>query len=334
VTARALVALILASASLAAGPSIRWIDDQGVVRRAALHSVEKESAAQVAVRLETGQALEIEGRHVVDLRREDPHDADQRALLDARRRVARYETAEELRETLDRLAGKEGWVGEHAAAWRAVLAVHAREEDAEARLAAFLEKHGTSRLACDVLVARAWLRSRGLTDPVEIQHCFTEAYTEIGEMGGPLAVRFGAVVEASHRAAEEERTRPEFNYEEYARIAGNFLDLAASGSEDYAAFLLAQDARVTIALEHQDRKAALQRIDGHKPWGVVAAVERMRDPLLLPQTRSAIEREVGQLREACGDAAGAGKAYEAALADADEEQRPAIEAALARVKRR
>lgn len=329
---RALLALLLASATVPAAPAIRWLDEQGQVHRAAVHVVEKETVAELVVRLETGQDLKLPARLLVDLRREDEKDADQRALLAARRRVARYETAKDLRETLDRLAGAEGWVGEHAAAWRAVLAVHAKEEDADARTAAFLGKHPSSRLVCDVLVARAWLRSRGLEDAVEIQDCFTEAYERIGEMDGPAAVRLRAVVEAARRAAEEERKRPDFHYDLYLKIAGNFLDYAEREGPDYATFLLVQDARATILLEHQARRARLQELDGHKPFGVLAAVEKMRDPLLLPWTRSAIERRIGLLREACGDPATARKAFEAALADAEEEDRATLQADLDRVK--
>jgi len=326
---RALLALILAAAPLAAGPSVRWIEKDGTVHDEEIHGVDKETAASLEVRLKNGKRLVVEGRFLLDLRREDERDDDQRALLQARRQVERHEADAKTIEVLDRLSGSEGWVGEHASAYRAILAARSGEEGATKRVESYLEKHRESRLACDVRIARAWLLSRDEPVPEKMLEYFITAAESIEAAQGPIAASLGAFVEMSRRVADIPMTDLEFFV-----LSTNILEMKATEASDYATFLIANHARTTVLLEYWDRRRRAQEADGQKVYNVLSGVKKLWDPLLLPETRASVQYSLGSLYEACGFPEQARRAYEAARNDAvDPRLRSEIDARLGRLKK-
>ena len=186
---RAIFVVALLALPALATPQLRWLDETGGLREVALTRVESESLTSVIAILENGKKIEVPGRTLIELVREDDQNADQRRLLDARQSLAAGLADSKHIKLLDRLAadGKEDWIREYAAATRALLAQRLEEEDAAQRLEAFLEKHPNSRFVCHVLIAQAWLKTdKPGAGTDEVMEYFMPVAEEIHKRSGSL----------------------------------------------------------------------------------------------------------------------------------------------------
>jgi hypothetical protein len=329
---RCLVLLLFALPAVAA-PSVRWIDRLGNVHRQELKGVVAESAKDVTVRTTAGKVTTIPLFRILSLVREDDRREDERALLRAREDVAAGLRLDQARPILDRLAatGAHPWIREYAAAARAVLAARAGEKDAKQRVDRFLEQHRDSRFVSAAYVAAARLRAHAPDQKDRIDLIFSTALGQIEERQGPLIVRFGAAV-VGVRVVLESHPRHIDMHEE---AAAGLLAAKTKDETDMAVHLVAKSCYAWIRLAHALHTAKQVTARGRKPHGALAAVDGLcrGAAFWLPETRSDLYRELGLLKLACGDAAGAKAELERARRLApDRVRREAAEGALERLE--
>jgi hypothetical protein len=312
---------------------VRWIDRMGNVHRQDLKAVISETAMTVTVKTTADKVVTIPLWRILTLVREDERRADERALLRAREDVAAGLRLDQARPVLDRLAasGAEPWIKEYAAAARAVLAERASEKDARQRIDRFLKEHGDSRFAGEVYVAATRLRAAvaGKEDRIDIE--FAKAFDWIEERKGPLLVRFGAVVEAIRLSLAVDAN----NIDVHKDFAAGILFEKTKDETDMAMHLVAKSCNAWIRLSLFVDSARKVTALGRQPHGALVGVQRLCNlsAHLLPETRSDLHRELGLLKLACGDPAGARKELEKARKLAPGRvRREAADAALARLK--
>ncbi|MHC4972954.1 MAG: hypothetical protein ACYTG3_11540 [Planctomycetota bacterium] len=329
---RCLVLLLLAWPAVAA-PSVRWIDRLGEVHRRELKAVVTESAKEVTVRTTEGKVVTIPLFRILSLVREDERREDERALLRAREDVAAGLRLELARPILDRLAvsGAQPWIREYAAAARASLAARAGEKNARQRIDKFLEQHGESRFVSAMYVADARLRAHSPDRKDAVEVIFAQAFDRIEERQGPLLVRFGAAVVGVQVAFG---LFPQ-HIDMHRNAAAGLLNAKTDNVTDMAVHLIANSCDSWITLAHTLHTAGKVAALGRKPHGAVARIDRLckGSTYTLPETRSDLHRELGLLRLACGDPAGAKADLEKARRLApDRVRREAAEGALARLE--
>ena len=329
---RYLVLLLLAWPAVAA-PSVRWIDRLGTVHRQDLTAVVAESAKEVTVRTTEGKVLTIPLLRILTLVREDDRREDERALLRARVDAAAGLRLDQTRPILDRLAATDAqpWIREYAAAARAVLAERAGEKDARQRIDRFLEQHPDSRFISAVYVAGARLRARDpdRKDPFEV--VFAKAYEKVDELQGPLLVRFGAIVEIIRLALVIDPKSIHMHKD----FAAGLLNEKTADATDVAVHVVAKSCDAWIKLAHMLDIARRVTALGRKPHGSLVRVGRLckLSTRLLPETRSDLHRELGLLKLACDDPAGARAEFEKARNLApDRVRREAAEGMLERLE--
>jgi len=329
---RCLVLLLLACPAFAA-PSVRWIDRLGTVHRQELKAVVAESAREVTVKTTEGKVVTVPLLRILTLVREDDRREDERALLRAREDVAAGLRLDQARPVLDRLAAADAppWIREYAAAARAVLAERAGEKDAQQRIDRFLAQHPDSRFISAVYVAAARLRARDpdRKDPFEV--VLAKASEKVDELQGPMLVRFGAVVEIVRLSLVLDPK----NVHMHKDFAAGLLHEKTTDVKDMAVHIVAKSCDAWIKLAHMLDIAEKVTALGRKPHGSLVRVGRMckwyRE--YLPEMRSDLHRELGLLKVACGDPAGARAEFEKARNLApDRVRREAAEGALERLE--
>jgi hypothetical protein len=322
--------LCLLLLSIPNGPFVRWIDEKGDIHVDLVREVLEESPSEVRVRLTDGSEKTVRMARVIDMVRENEEREEERDLLSARRDVAAGILTDAGRKTLDRLAkdGSQPWIREYAAAARALLAEAARDEDAAARLQRFVEEHPSSRFQSECILAQA--RVRGRTHGSAIVKATGElriAYDRIAEIDGPLALRFRTLRDGTELVIPHQP----INYIYFFGPTHEGLMKETRDGKDYGAFLLLEaQAKWGLLLVHQ-RNAKEEIATGRKPFGALQEVKQLRDRagLDLPELRSDLERELGQLMLLCGDKEGARGALERARDLApDPRRREAAEDAL------
>jgi Flp pilus assembly protein TadD len=329
---RCLVLLLLACASFAA-PSVRWIDRLGDVHRQELKAVVAESAKEVTVETTEGKVVTVPVLRILTLVRESDRSEAERALLRAREDVAAGLRLDQARPVLDRLAATaaQPWVQEYAAAARAVLAERAGEKDAQQRIDRFLTQHEDSRFLGAVYVAAARLRARNPDRKEPFEIVFAKAYEKVEKLQGPLLVRFGAAVELVRTALVIDPK----NIDLHMELAAGLLKAKTRDAKDMAVHVVAKSCDSWIKLAHMIDTAKQVTALGRKPHGSLVKVGRLCkwSGHTLPETRSDLHRELGLLKLACGDPAGARPEFEKARNLApDRVRREAAEGALARLE--
>jgi len=204
----ALVILTLA-ASVAAAPSVRWLDATGGLQIAGVKRLVDESGSVLKLELQkTGKDLSKDPRmldlplaRLLEFVREDEQNPEQGRLLLARMSVRAGFDFDKSVATLDVIAEKasEAWMREYAAAFRAIAARKRGDKDASERIKRFLRAHPKSRFVSEVLRERAWLESLAQTEKLNILSPFGEAFKAIGKRGGPLRQQYGCLHDSAVR---------------------------------------------------------------------------------------------------------------------------------------
>jgi len=205
---RAVLVFLALAGSVRAAPVLRWLDATGGLQAAGVKRLIEESGTSLKVELEPlasdprkTRVLTIPLTKVLEFVREDDRDEEQKRLLGARTRVRAGVDLKAASATLDLLSekGREEWVREYAAAFRAIAGRKLAERDAAKRMTAFLRAHPKSRFVCEVLRERAWAESLQLTDPIALLNPFGEAFKEVGKRGGPFRVQYWCIRDAAQR---------------------------------------------------------------------------------------------------------------------------------------
>jgi hypothetical protein len=309
---------------------VRWIDEKGDVHVDAVREVLEESPSEVRVRLADGAERTVPMARMIDMVREDEEKEEERALLAARRDVAAGIVTDTARKTLARLAkeGSQPWIREYAEAARALLAEAARDEDAAARVQSFRDAYPGSRFQSDCILAQARVRARGHgTAMVKATGELREAHDRIADLGGPLLLRFRTLRDGTELLLSHQP----FNFTYFFGPTHAALLATTGDGKDYGAYVLleaqAKWALLLVELMH----AKVEDAAGRKPYGPLQEVKTLRDRagLDLPEVRSDLERELGNLMLRCGEKEGARGAFERARDLApDPRRREAAEEAL------
>jgi hypothetical protein len=322
--------LCLLLLSIPNGPFVRWIDEKGDIHVELVREVLEESPSEVRVRLADGSEKTVRMARVIDMVRENEDREEERDLLAARRDVAAGILTDAGRKTLDRLArdGSQPWIREYAAAARALLAEAARDEDAAARLQRFVEENPRSRFQSDCVLAQARIRGRAHGEKVvKATVELRAAHDRIAELDGPLALRFRTLRDGTELVIPYQP----INFTYFFGPTHEGLVKETGEGKDYGALVLLEAQAKWGLLLVQQRNAKEEIAAGRKPFGPLQEVKQLRDRsgLDLPEVRSDLERELGQLMLACGNKEGARGALERARDLApDPRRREAAEAAL------
>jgi len=205
---RAVLVFLALAGSVRAAPVLRWLDATGGFHAAGVKRLIEESGTSLKVELEPlasepqkPRVLTIPLTTVLEFVREDDRDEEQKRLLGARTLVRAGVDLKAASATLDLLSekGREEWVREYAAAFRAIAGRKLAERDAAKRMTAFLRAHPKSRFVCEVLRERAWAESLQLTDPIALLNPLGKAFEEIGKRGGPFRVQYWCIRDAAQR---------------------------------------------------------------------------------------------------------------------------------------
>ncbi|HEX5139012.1 MAG TPA: hypothetical protein VFY93_18730 [Planctomycetota bacterium] len=322
--------LFLLLLSIPNGPFVRWIDEKGDVHVDLVREVLEESPAEVRVRLVDGSERTVRMARVIDMVRENEENKEEGELLAARLDVAARLRPDAARKTLDRLAkdGSQPWIREYAAAARALLAEAQQEEGAADRIQEFLKECPQSRFQSDCILAAARIRGRAHgSQMIKSTGELRAAHDRIAEIDGPLMLRFRTLRDGTELVIPYQP----INYTYFFGPTYEGLAKETGDGKDYGAYILLEAQAKWGLLLAELRNAKEEESKGRMPYGPLQEVKKLRDEanLALPEVRSDLERELGNLMLACGDKEGARGAYERARDLApDPRRREAAEEAL------